>query len=40
MSSAPMPLAGANGSDGAEELMLSTLLDRLDRALGDDGQLI
>ena len=28
------------GHNGSEELMLATLLDRLDRALGDDGQLI
>ena len=42
LSSAPMPLTGSvsNGHDGADEQMLSTLLDRLDRALGEDGQLI
>ena len=42
MNSAPMPLTASmpNGSDAGEELMLSTLLDRLDRALGEDGQLI
>ena len=44
MSSAPMPLSGSNGGNGnvdsGDELMLSSLLDRLDRALGEDGQLI
>ena len=44
MSSAPMPLAGSHGGNGnvdsGDELMLSSLLDRLDRALGEDGQLI
>ena len=42
MSSAPMPLSAnpSSGNDGADEQMLSTLLERLDRALGEDGQLI
>ena len=42
MSSAPMPLAGAaaSGFDAGDELMLTSLVDRLDRALGEDGQLI
>ena len=42
MASASMPLAASisNGTDAGDELMLSTLLDRLDRALGEDGQLI
>ena len=40
--SAPMPLSGstASGFDTSDELMLTSLLDRLDRALGEDGQLI
>lgn len=29
-----------NGADHGDEIMLSSLLDRLDRALGEDGQLI
>ena len=42
MSSAPMPLAGsaAAGIDASDALMLTSLVDRLDRALGEDGQLI
>ena len=42
LSSAPIPLSGAAGAgnEAGDELMLSTLLDRLDRALGEDGQLI
>ena len=44
---AAVPGAAASGTDGAsgsddsaDGLMLTTLLDRLDRALGEDGQLI
>ena len=42
MAGASMALNGStpNGIDAADEMMLSTLLDRLDRALGEDGQLI
>ncbi len=42
ISSAPMPLAGSTsgGTDAGDDPVLSTLLDRLDRALGADGQLI
>ena len=42
MASVPMPLSGAAALDGdrGEGLALSTLLDRLDAALGEDGQLI
>ncbi|MBC7702528.1 MAG: cell division protein ZapA [Rhodoferax sp.] len=42
MTSAAMPLTGSayNGADHGDDAMLSTLLDRLDRALGEDGQLI
>ena len=42
MTSAAMPLTGSayNGADNGDDAMLSTLLDRLDRALGEDGQLI
>ena len=42
MASVPMPLSGATALDGdrGEGLALSTLLDRLDAALGEDGQLI
>lgn len=41
-SSAPMQLSGAvaGSMDHDDEQMLSTLLERLDRALGEDGQLI
>jgi len=35
----PAASSGANG-DTDDGLMLSSLLDRLDRALGEDGQLI
>ena len=42
MTSAAMPLMGSayNGADHGDDAMLSTLLDRLDRALGEDGQLL
>ncbi len=42
MASAPMPLSGdtAGAGDMGEGLALSSLLDRLDAALGEDGQLI
>ena len=40
MASASMPLTASSGFDGGDEMMLTTLLDRLDRALGEDGQLI
>ena len=40
--SASMPLRGSSSgsSDNGDAAMLSTLLDRLDRALREDGQLI
>ena len=37
MASAPAPLSGASASD---DLVLASLLERLDSALGDDGQLL
>ncbi len=37
---ASAPFAPDDGVDTADALMLSSLLDRLDRALGEDGQLI
>ena len=39
---APMPLAAspASDADSGDDPMLATLLDRLDRALSEDGQLI
>ena len=42
MASAAMPLTSSisNGFDANDEQMMATLLDRLDRALGEDGQLI
>jgi cell division protein ZapA len=42
MASAAIPLSGSayNGADNGDDAMLATLLDRLDRALGEDGQLI
>jgi cell division protein ZapA len=41
-SAAPLATTASKplGDDADDGLMLSTLLDRLDRALGDDGQLI
>ncbi|MEO8859772.1 MAG: cell division protein ZapA [Burkholderiaceae bacterium] len=38
--SAPSSNPNTNGADHGDELMLSSLLDRLDGALGEDGQLI
>ena len=40
-SSATPPMAAAQGGHHADDaVMLTSLLDRLDRALGEDGQLI
>ena len=39
-SHASAPAETDTGSDTADAMMLSSLLDRLDRALGEDGQLI
>ena len=37
LSTAPTPLTGSSGS---EEMVLTSLLERLDSALGNDGQLL
>lgn len=37
---APASAGAARAADSDDAVMLSTLLDRLDRALGEDGQLI
>ena len=40
LAATPSNLDDATGSDEADSQMLASLLDRLDRALGEDGQLI